>query len=629
MSEPSAAEFLARHAPFDRLEPEAAQFMASRLKRLHFAERQRVAGPDTGRPEYLYLIVSGQVRVAKSGDGDGGRWTLTEGECFPIGALSGDRPTTNVYDAVCELVCYGLPAEYFRQLVDASKVFARHCNNYLSNLLSESRRNLQARSMQFATDQQALSMELRHLIKRAPISVPEDTPLQRALELMDQHRIGSIVVADAAGAPLGIFTQGDILRRVVLAQAALAGPVSAVMSVAPIALPESAQVHEAMFAMAERGVRHLLVLDAAGRLTGVVSERDLFARQRIGIGYIRRSIDFAPDVDAVAQSIKDIHRFALNMLAQGVGSDQLTRFISALNDAASRRIIEINSRLHDLSGIEWSWLAFGSEGREEQTISTDQDNGIVFQGGAELNVADAKARLLAFAQAVNADLDRCGYPLCEGNIMAGNPEWCLTLDEWKACFARWVEQPAPQALLHATIFFDFRSIYGKAALADDMHRHLFGISRRNTVFQRMLAANALAVAPPLGMFRDFVTESEGGGEPFIDLKKSGARLFVDAARVFALAHGIEAANTAQRLRRAAAIMDPNGDGNEALIEAFNFIQLFRLRHQADEIGRGRPGNNRFPPARLNQLDRRILKEAFRQARRLQKRLRLIYQLSTF
>ena len=183
--------------------------------------------------------------------------------------------------------------------------------------------------------------------------------------------------------------------------------------------------------------------------------------------------------------------------------------------------------------------------------------------------------------------------------------------------------------MHASIFFDFRAIYGKTSLVDDMHRHLFSMSKSNTAFQRMLASNALSAAPPLGMFRDFVTESEHGGEPFIDLKKYGARLFVDAARVFALAHGIDTTNTVQRLRRIGVVMSNNADDNESLIEAFNFIQLLRLRHQYQEIGQGRPGDNRFPPARLNQLDRRILKEAFRQARRLQQRLNLNYQLSLF
>jgi CBS domain-containing protein len=219
-----------------------------------------------------------------------------------------------------------------------------------------------------------------------------------------------------------------------------------------------------------------------------------------------------------------------------------------------------------LSDIDWAWLAFGSEGREEQTLSTDQDNGIVFLASAEQRDA-LRARLLSFAQDVNADLDRCGFPLCKGNIMAGNPEWCLTLNEWQEKFSRWVQSPQPQALLNATIFFDIRALWGRTDLADKMYAHLFSQARENGIFQRMLAGNALSVAPPLGMIRDFVTESDESGKAFIDLKKSGARLFVDAARVMALAHGVATASTTERLRRTAKLKGGAGDAVDALIAA--------------------------------------------------------------
>jgi CBS domain-containing protein len=629
MTESSLTEFLSLHSPFDQLEPETIEFLSERLQLQEIPQGQRLAGPDTGCPGYLYILARGQVRVAENGDSGGANWILEEGECFPIGALSGNRPTTNIYEAASEIVCYALAAEDFQGLLEVSKIFSHYCSNYLSKLLSESRRNLRTRFTQFASDQQSLSAELHQMIKRPPCSVTADTSLEQAFELMNEKKVGSIVVVDDARIPVGILTQSDILKRVVLAKVALSKPISNVMSINPTTLSENARVYDAVFAMAARGVRHVLLVDGAGQLTGVISERDLFALQKIGIGYIRQTIESAPDVGALTLAIKDIHHFAMNMLAQGVGADQITRFISALNDAVTIRIIAISLQTHDLSDIEWCWLAFGSEGREEQTLSTDQDNGIVFLCPPGLAVPAAKERLVAFARQVNADLDRCGYPLCEGNVMAGNPEWCLTLAEWKDRFTHWLLKPEPMALLNASIFFDFRAIHGETSLADDMHKHLFGMSKASTAFQRMLAFNALCAAPPLGMFRDFVTESVNGGEPYIDLKKFGARLFVDAARVFALAHSIDTANTVQRLRRAAAATASNQVDNEALVEAFNFIQLLRLRHQYQEIGQGRPGDNRFPPARLNQLDRRILKEAFRQAKRLQQRLNLTYQLSLF
>jgi CBS domain-containing protein len=142
----------------------------------------------------------------------------------------------------------------------------------------------------------------------------------------------------------------------------------------------------------------------------------------------------------------------------------------------------------------------------------------------------------------------------------------------------------------------------------------------------MLAQNALAVSPPLGRIRDFVTGSDPEHPGTIDLKKYGVRLFTDAARVFALAHSVEATNTVQRLKRAAAVMNISSDDLAASLEGFNFIQLLRLRHQHFEQEHGRAGDNLIRPEELNEIERRILKEAFRQARKLQARLKLDYQL---
>jgi CBS domain-containing protein len=234
--------------------------------------------------------------------------------------------------------------------------------------------------------------------------------------------------------------------------------------------------------------------------------------------------------------------------------------------------------------------------------------------------------LLAFASDVNADLDRCGFPLCTGNIMASNPELCLTLDEWEVKFDHWIRTPEPQALLNATIFFDFRPLFGQFALADHLRLTLLRQARGNPLFLRMLSANALSVQPPLGKIRDFVTDADPEHPGCIDLKKFGSRLFIDAARVFALAHEVEATNTVQRVKLAAQRMNISPDEAAAVVDGFNFIQLLRLRHQHSEQVQGRAGNNLIRPDDLNEVERRILKEAFRQARKVQQRLKLDYQL---
>lgn len=465
---------------------------------------------------------------------------------------------------------------------------------------------------------------LRSLVRRKPIAVDSDTSIRHAVETMGEHGIGSVIVIDAAGAPIGLLTQSDVVRRIVIGRIPLERPITEAMTPSPATLPDSASAYDAMFAMASRAIRHLLLVDADGRLSGVVSERDLFALQRVGFGQVRRAIESARTVEELRRALGDVHQSAFNMLAQGIGAEQLTKFISTLNDAATVRVVEMNRQRHALDDIEWSWLAFGSEGREEQTLATDQDNGIVFLPSPANDVEADRGRLLAFAQDVNRDLDACGFPLCKGNIMAGNPEWCLTLGAWRDRFASWIRSPKPEALLNATIFFDFRALFGRLDLADRMKEHMLALSGPDLAFQKMLAANALLVAPPLGLVRDFVTDSDEEGFAYIDLKKSGARLFVDAARVLALAGGVPAASTVERLRQTAR--QGTEQDVEAMVDAFNFIQLLRLRHQHVEEGAGRHGDNRIFIGRQNELDRRILKEAFRQAKKLQQRLRLSYQL---
>ena len=280
---------------------------------------------------------------------------------------------------------------------------------------------------------------------------------------------------------------------------------------------------------------------------------------------------------------------------------------------------------HALDDVPFCWIALGSEGRFEQTFSTDQDNGIIFDVPAGASAAALRARLLPFAAEVNQALDACGFPLCKGNIMAGNPRWCLSLAEWQAEFSDWISNSAPEALLNAAIFFDFRPVWGVAALADRLRDWLLATASVNRRFLHQMAANALQTQPPLGLLQDFTTSGSGRDADTLDLKAQGARLFVDAARIYALQCRIGATGTAPRLRASSVQLGVNEDEIAAVLDAFFFIQLLRLRHDVLEAGADAPSANRIDPDRLNPLDRRILKEALRHARRVQKRLALDFQ----
>ena len=621
----ASSDFLKRFSPFNRMEPEALEFLGERVVLAFHPKGSEILTPEMGQPSHFHIVQRGKVQARQSGPTsvtDYNMMTLGPGECFPIGAISAQRPSTNAYVAVEDSFVFRLPAEDFLKLMQMSPVFHLFCTQYIASLLNQSRQQLQSTFSQRAAEQQTMTTQLGQLVKKTPVFVTPDTTIRAALERMAEMRIGCMVVADAELRPVGILTQSDLLPRVVLPEIDLKRPISDVMTQTPHVMSATASAYDAALEMATHGVRHLLVTDSEGRLGGVVSERDLFTLQRISLRQIRASIEGAGDIEALQRASRDIRQLALNLIAQGIGAEQLTQFISALNDALTRRIIDLGLTRHELFGIDYAWLAFGSEGRHEQTLSSDQDNGLIYACPEGTDQAAFKQRLLAFAKDVNQDLAACGFPLCKGNIMASNPELCLTFDEWKRRFADWIREPDPQALLNASIFFDYRVLCGNERLGDQLRNWLNRTAKANTTFLRMMAVNALQVAPPLGRIRDFIVDDDGT----IDLKKCGARLFVDVARILALRTDVASSSTVQRLRQSGAKIGMQPEELAALIDGFHFIQLLRLRSQHLDTEHDAPGDNRINPDSLNELDRRILKEAFRQARKLQLRLKLDYQL---
>jgi CBS domain-containing protein len=618
--------FLKQHPPFCQMEETSLQFLAAHVELGYYPKGAVILEPDQPPPKSFHIIQRGMVQLVPfnaAHSDDVHPVAMGPGECFSVSAMLENRPVIAPYTAVADTFCYELPAELFPELLNCSPIFREFTTEFLTSMLRESRRLIKLNFNANTGEQQTMSRTLRSLIVREPVTCKPETPIGEVLRVMQARKIGSILVVDGEGSALGIFTRHDVLDRVALAQCGLAQPVSEVMTPQPLTLPAEASAYEAALLIADRGIRHIPVCDN-GRLLGVITERDLFALQRISLRAINRTIAGAQSIDDLRKSAADIRRLARNMLGQGVSAEHMTLIISTLNDTLVRQVLNIEESRFDLQGLRWSWLAFGSEGRYEQTISTDQDNGLIFDSGAEAPDT-ARTRLLPFAQAVNRALDACGFPLCKGNIMAGNPDWCLSAREWRERFDHWIANTDPQALLSAVIFFDFRSLYGTEDLAQSLRQHLVELAAANSRFQRQLAQYALQNSPPLGLISDFVTDDKGEERGTIDLKKSGARLFTDAARVLALAAGVAHTNTVQRLRKSAVTLQmPTGEV-DAIVEGFYFMQTLRLRGQISaDPAVNLP--NRINPSTLNEVDRRILKESLRQLRKLQSRIALDYKL---
>lgn len=329
-----------------------------------------------------------------------------------------------------------------------------------------------------------------------------------------------------------------------------------------------------------------------------------------------KSID---EVVALARQRRD---FLLTLAGRGFGGQAMTRLISAFNDQLTTRIIELVAARHRLPPVAWCWLALGSEGRHEQTFVTDQDNGLVFTAADGSEAEALRALFLPFAREVNERLADCGFTLCTGQIMAGNPAWCLSFDEWRKQFIDWVRQPESGALLNASIFFDLRPLYGELELGEKLRSLLLSLTTNTPSFLHLMAANALQAEVPLNFRGEISADAKDG----LDLKKFASRIFVDAARTFALATGARSVHTAERLAEAGPAVGLSAREIAAVDAAFGHILRLRLDRQIIDSAAGEGGNHGLDPSVLHAVDKAILRESLKQAQRLQQRLKLNYAL---
>ena len=618
-------EALRRFTPFDRIDEAAFEFLATHVIARNYEAGAVIIEVGTDSPR-LHVIERGEVHCSQPRLDDVPEEpypVLGPGDAFPIVALATRAVVTGVYRVMEATRCLELPGSDFAEWLRRAPAFERLCIARITAMLQQARARLHARFTEVSSEQQTMASPLRAIVRREPITCSADTPIREALATMREAKIGSVVVVASNQEPIGIFTLQDVLDRVVVDGVDLRAPISTVMTPHPQTLSAEASAYDAALAMTRHGIRHAPVMDQ-GRMIGIVSQRDLFSVQRVTLRQLPETIAAANDEAALRDAARDIRQLTRDMLVNGVAAERLTHFIAALNDRLTQRVLELELARHRLTGIRFCWIALGSEGRLEQTFATDQDNGVIFALPPGTDPEASRERLLPFARAVNEILDRCGFPLCKGDIMAGNPRWCLSLPEWQLQFSAWIRNTDPEALLHSAIFFDFRAVFGDPALAEQLRDWLLPLTQATPRFLLQMAQGALATRPPLGILRDFQYDNSPEFPHTLDLKLYGLRPFVEAARIHALRFGIAHTSTAERLRLAAPELHVRTADMRAIVEAFYFIQLLRLRHQQLDPEATR-APNRIDPSRLNAFDRRMLKESFRQARELQQRLALDFR----
>ena len=453
-----------------------------------------------------------------------------------------------------------------------------------------------------------------------------DRPLVEVGALMRDRNISSVVIVDGA-MPVGIVTDRDFRHKVV---AAGLDPksltVGDVMNAPLVTIGADEYLFEALFLMSRRRIHRVCVVDADGRLAGILTDSDVLRLQTQSPQQLMKEIEDAGSEDELAALHQKVESLITHLLGTGTEIHDLVRTVAHLNDRILVRLTElVRAARHPGLTDRFALVVLGSEGRQEQTLVTDQDNAIIH---ADDLSAEERAGLEAFSIDLIDRLIAIGVPPCNGGIMAKNAQWRRSLSDWRAELDRWLSSPTPQNILSGSMFFDLRTLYGDASFERTLKSHIVANLKQNNLFLGRSAANVIGFKPPLGWFGRVVGEKQGEHKGAIELKKAGIFAITEGVKAMALQAGCVDGGTRDRIRALAdaGVLKPAQADN--LTAAFDFLVQLRLRAQLLAREQGRKPTNHLPLDQINRIENGRLKLALEEVQLFQGFLRSRFQLNS-
>lgn len=450
------------------------------------------------------------------------------------------------------------------------------------------------------------------MASRKPISVQLSETAKTAAQKMRDARVSSLGVLEGDKF-VGIVTTRDMTNKVLAGGLDPQIPVSEIMTPDPITLTPESLGSDILHIMLERRIGHLPILED-GRLVGMVTQTDLTRFQAVSSAQLVRDAAIAETIGEMAAVTAQIPKLLVQLVGGNNAHEVVTRLITDVADTVTRRLLALAEAELGPPPVPYLWLACGSQGRQEQTGVSDQDNCIMVDDRATDADMEYFRKLAVF---VCDGLNTCGYVYCPGDMMATNPKWCQPVRVWRDYFLGWIHKPDPMAQMLASVMFDLRPIGGQASLFKEVQHDVLDMAAKNSIFVAHMIANSLKHTPPLGLLRGFATIRSGEHKNHIDMKHNGVVPIVDLGRVYALIGELEPANTRARLVAAENAGVISASGARDLIEAYDLIAQTRLENQARLARSGRKPDNFLAPSDLSDFERSHLRDAFVVVRTMQ------------
>lgn len=618
-----ARRFLSEVPPFSFL-PEAALERASNALSVIFYPRGTFLFVQSRTPVgYLYILQKGSAeRYIEEGGGKTMRAILDEGDIYGgISILLNDGVSLKTLEVTEDSYFYLLPKKEFQHLCSRYEAFVEYfTDTFGKRMLDKTYASLVARTSASEGEKiRFFNQSVRQIYHPNPIFGSPDMTIREAARKMRQEKSSFLIFDKSKGIESGIVTTTDLSNKVIAEGLDFNRPAIEIISRPLFAVKEQTMIFEALMKMMEHDIKHLAVTDSGGTISGVITNRELLSAQGQSPLFLLREISQAGSFDDIADKHQHLAGLVKHLINSGATARNINQLTNTVSQSIRKKILGFALEEMGSPPCDFAFMIMGSEGREEQTLKTDQDNAIIFADVTDSDLEPVSKYFLELGERICTMLDKAGYTYCPGDIMAKNPKWCQPLGVWKKYFSKWIYTAEGEDLLQASIFFDFRSGDGNSYLVEDLRRHLFDALGEWSGFFRHMTENALHFKPPLGFFRNFVVESKGKHRNSFDIK--GAMMpIVDFARIYALKNRVEATNTFDRLHELYIKKVLSKDDFEELEKAYGFLMQLRFSRQVTVVTEGESPDNYINPKKLTHVEQTMLKEIFKRIEKFQTRL---------
>jgi CBS domain-containing protein len=600
---PEVHKFIETIPPFSGLSLLERKQVLTGVSMLYVRQGQTLVLKDDSATVHLIRRGACEIRTPKGGLVD----QIADGECFGVSSVMAQNPDGLQVVAMEDSLVYRFDKIRFIEMLEKNEAFGLFFEHTQHNRLQKLTRS---QSNELASPALQLSTPVAHIMTRQLIQATPKETVQTIAMRMTEARVSSILVVEE-GRLQGIVTDRDLRSRILAVGGSSDSLVADVMTASPVTLSPNSLVMQAQTLMSESNIHHLPIVDEEHQAVGMLTAADLLRHQELSPLLLINLIHRQQSVESLARVCKQWPTLIINLIVTDMKAADVGKVLATVSDNLTRRLIELALEKFGPAPMDFQFLVFGSQARRDQSLGSDQDNGLMLEREPS---AEESLYFADLSEFVCQGLGLCGIRLCPGNIMASNPEWRRTTVGWQQAFSRWIKSSAPSALLHASIFFDIRCVYDNGKSEGEAVKNLIKAMQlevsKNSVFLATLTRSALVTKPPLGFFRHFLLESSGEHKHQLDLKHQGLALINDLARLYGLSCQTYRVGTLDRIEQAIREKLISVDTARNLMDAWDKLNGLRLEAQSRHWQATGKASAYLDPKDLSPLERKHLKTTF-------------------